>query len=125
MTESTWTTSDAILRQRVQAVVDTIAVRHFRYPVRWRLTDPDVAPVAVTLIAGVLDRETGQPAEVLCHYSVGTLMAASDDEIAAFLWTSFRVFLEHEAGECFYRAGKRVHDPHARRDTYRSFDERP
>ena len=118
MTEREWTTNDDALRRRVQAVVDTIEVRNFRYPVRWVLTAKGIAPVAITLIAGVLDRETGQPADVLTHYQVGHLMAWHDDEIAAFLWRMFTTFLEHEARECFYRGGVRVYDPHADRRTY-------
>lgn len=121
MTE--WTTSDAALHQRVQSVVDTIDVRHFRYPVRWVLTAKGIAPVTVTLIASVLSKDTGHSVDAIMHSHVGHLMAASDDEIAAFLWRTFTTFLDHESRECFYRGGVRVYDPHAR-DYYLRFNDR-
>lgn len=98
----------------IQKVIDGIQLRNFRYPVRWTLTNPDVTPMAVTMTATVLERDSGRETLVLLHNTVLESWEREDARgIAAKLQGMLRTFLRHEADEAFHLDGVRIFDPHA------------
>ena len=108
-----WGPLEAALHARVQAVIDRVELRRFRYPVRWKLTNVGIAPVCVSLMAEVLERDSGAESMVLMHNAIPiTFVHANDLQIASMLHRMLVEFLRHEAGEAFHLSGVRVFDPH-------------
>lgn len=101
------------LHRRLTAFIPRIEVRHLLYPVRWRVTAPGAGAVAVTLIGGVLDRDTGVERDAVRPLQVPPDMATwGDERLADFFLGMLRDFMSHEAAEAFHRDGVRVRDPH-------------
>ena len=108
-----WRPADAFVHERVQAVIDRVELRRFRYPVRWKLTNVGITPVCVSLMADVLERESGAESVVLMHSQVPlNFCGATDLQIGSFLFRMLNEFLRHEAAEAFHLSGVRVFDPH-------------